>query len=56
MIILPAAFEGLYVDTYVICNYMMYTTEVIQPPTRCKHTIAMHMYSTVATIEQGTMY
>ena len=26
----PVAYKGLDVDNYVICNYMMYTTEVIQ--------------------------
>ena len=27
---MPGAFKELHVDNYVICNYMMYTTEVTQ--------------------------
>ena len=27
-VLMPVAFEGLHVYMYVICNYMMYTTEI----------------------------
>ena len=29
-ILMSVMFEGLHVDMYVTCNYMMYTTEVIE--------------------------